>query len=219
MPPRGHYLAHEVGALAGISGITVGSWARYGLISSSQSDGRPRIYAYQDVASAMVVHELERRGVAKADIRWVTSDAELASGTAWPLLHLALFTYSRAASPKRHRPRAELLVRRGGVFLGRSGAHLAARIPNKLDLEEITSLLRDGGWVARDLGVRSIEVDPDRLSGRPTIRGRRLAVEKVAQLAETAVGQKTLRDDYELSKREIEDARRWWQAVEAVKAA
>ena len=155
---------------------------------------------------------------AKADIRWVTSDGELASESAWPLLHLALFTYSRAASPKRHRPRAELLVRRGGVFLGRSGAHLAARIPNKLDLEEITSLLRDGGWVARDLGVRSIEVDPDRLSGRPTIRGRRLGSRRSRNSQKQPWARRRCAMTTR-SKREIEDARRWWQAVEAVKAA
>lgn len=36
--------------------------------------------------------------------------------------------------------------------------------------------------------VTRIEVDPDRLSGRPTIRGRRVPVEKVAELAESSDG-------------------------------
>lgn len=218
MPPRGYYLAHEVGALAGISGITVGSWARYGLIDSSRSEGRPRVYAYQDVASAMVVHELVRRGVAQADIRWVASHEWLAADVTWPLLRYTLATYARVASPVRHRPRAELLVW-DQSWMSRSGENLATRALDPLDLEAITNLLHAGGWAARELGVESIEVDPDRLSGRPTIRGRRLAVEKVAQLAETAAGRKSLREDYELSRREIEDARRWWRAVEEARTA
>jgi pimeloyl-ACP methyl ester carboxylesterase len=37
--------------------VTIGSWARYGLIDSPQSSETPRQYAYQDAASAMVVHE------------------------------------------------------------------------------------------------------------------------------------------------------------------
>lgn len=58
LPPRGHYLAREVGLLAGVPGHTVGQWARRGYIQSSQSAGRPRVYSFQDVAEAMVVHEL-----------------------------------------------------------------------------------------------------------------------------------------------------------------
>src|SRR2546430_17543574 len=54
LPPRGQYLAHEVGRLAGVSGPQVGQWARNGYIRSSQSDGLPRIYSFQDVAEAMV---------------------------------------------------------------------------------------------------------------------------------------------------------------------
>ena len=219
MPPRGHYLAHEVGALAGITGITVGSWARYGLIASSQSTGRPRVYAYQDVASAMVVHELVERGVTKADVRWVVADEGIVGSTAWPLLHNALFTFARTATTVRQRPRAELVVRKGDAYLTRKRDHLAARVVDPIDLDSITNLLHSGGWAARRLGVESIEVDPDRLSGRPTIRGRRLAVEKVAQLAATSRGQRTLREDYGLSAREIQDASQWWQAVEAARAA
>jgi DNA-binding transcriptional MerR regulator len=52
LPPRGHYLASEVGRLAGVSGQSIGQWARNGYLRSSQSDGPPRVYSFQDVAEA-----------------------------------------------------------------------------------------------------------------------------------------------------------------------
>lgn len=77
LPPRGRYLAHEVGRLAGVSGHVIGQWARRGLIQSSH--GRvsgQRIYSFQDAAEAMAVHELEEMGYPAKDIR-EASDAVL----------------------------------------------------------------------------------------------------------------------------------------------
>lgn len=221
LPPRGHYLAYEVGALSGVSGVMIGSWARYGLIDSSQAIGRPRIYSYQDIASAMVVHELLLRGASRSDIRWLVSDRKYEARVRWPLLRFELFTYplSRAGSSNA---KAEVIFRDAGTYYGRYGVdgdQLASRALDPLHLERVTDLLRAGGWVARNLGLKSIEVDPDRLSGRPTIRGQRLPVEKVAQLAVSASGRTTLRDDYGLTQVEIKDARRWWEAVQALRAA
>ena len=44
--PRAHgtFLAGEVGELAGVSGNTIGQWARWGYIRASQSDGDPHVY-------------------------------------------------------------------------------------------------------------------------------------------------------------------------------
>ena len=67
MKPLGYYLAHEVGWLAGVSGDRIGQWARRGYIRSSVSSVVPLVYSYQDVAEAMVVHELIRRDPAAAD--------------------------------------------------------------------------------------------------------------------------------------------------------
>ena len=67
--PHGHFLAAEVGELAGVSGTTIGQWARRGYIRSSASDGEPRVYSVEDVAEAAIVGELLDRGVAHADIR------------------------------------------------------------------------------------------------------------------------------------------------------
>lgn len=112
--PRGHgqLLAGEVGELAGVSGTTIGQWARRGLIRSSQSDGDPRVYAVEDVAEAAIVADLLERGVRHAEVRatirrlgrdygrWPLSEARLATsgdggrprvvlrenGTAWALV-------------------------------------------------------------------------------------------------------------------------------------
>src|SRR5215212_7230177 len=67
--PRGRYLAGEAGMLAGVSGDRIGQWARHGYIRSSRSDREPRVYSYEDVAEAMIVHELEELGAALPSIR------------------------------------------------------------------------------------------------------------------------------------------------------
>src|SRR2546426_724209 len=87
LPPRGHYLANEVGALAGVSGDRVGQWARRSYSRASQSkpgDPPPLVYSFQDVAEAMLVHELEDQGVPLAAIRWTIEGLRQEFGD-WPL--------------------------------------------------------------------------------------------------------------------------------------
>ena len=89
-----------------------------------------------------------------------------------------------------------------------------------LGLRAVTKLLRRGGWAVKDLPhVQSIEVDPDRLSGRPTIRSRRIPADKVAILAQTSDGHQSLESDYRLSAKQIEDAVRWYEAVSSFEKA
>lgn len=92
LPPAGHYLAHEAGQLAGVSGQTIGQWARHGYVRSSQSDGPPRVYSYQDVAEAMVVHELRERGIDYTVIKQTIAGLRAATGNAWPLTHGRIVT-------------------------------------------------------------------------------------------------------------------------------
>jgi DNA-binding transcriptional MerR regulator len=63
------YLAHEAARLAGVSGDRIGQWARWGHIRASISDGDPHVYAYEDVAEAIAVHDLLERGVRLPAIR------------------------------------------------------------------------------------------------------------------------------------------------------
>src|SRR5665213_2160799 len=85
MPPRGHYLAQEAGLLAGVSGDRIGQWARRGYIRASQSMAIPHVYSYQDVAEAMVVHELEDAGADLKSIKRTIKRLRAQHGLNWPL--------------------------------------------------------------------------------------------------------------------------------------
>jgi DNA-binding transcriptional MerR regulator len=87
---HGHFLAGEVGELAGVTGNTVGQWARWGYIRASRSGGDPHVYAVEDVAEAAMVHALLERGVSHLQVRraighlrefgdWSLSEAPLAT--------------------------------------------------------------------------------------------------------------------------------------------
>jgi len=87
---HGELLAGDVGELVGVSGTTIGQWARRGLIRSSRSDAHPRVYAVEDVGEAAIVAQLLARGVRHSDIHaaiarlrglgpWPLSEAELAT--------------------------------------------------------------------------------------------------------------------------------------------
>ena len=87
---QGQVLAGEAGELAGVSGNTIGQWARWGYIRPSQSAGVPHVYSVEDVAEAAIVHALLERGVRHREIRraidrlegygdWPLSEAPLAT--------------------------------------------------------------------------------------------------------------------------------------------
>jgi uncharacterized protein (DUF433 family)/DNA-binding transcriptional MerR regulator len=211
MPPRGYYLAREVGWLAGVSGDRIGQWARRGYIRSSQSTGQPRVYSFQDVAEAMVVHELLERGVRHGDIRQAITSLRDDFGD-WPLTHAPIWTGTGRGRPP--------------LLIEKEGAHwdLADRPWHQVlgvqDLRRIREDLGRGGWVVRELpDLKHVEVDPDRLSGQPTIRGRRIAVDDVAELADTPGGRELLKDGYELVDEQIDDALRWSRATAELELA
>ena len=90
---HGHFLAKDVGELAGVSGTTIGQWARWGYIRASVSAGEPHVYSVEDLAEATIVGELLSRGVSHADVRraierlrgeygdWPLSEAPLGTAT------------------------------------------------------------------------------------------------------------------------------------------
>jgi uncharacterized protein (DUF433 family) len=203
--PRGRYLAEEAGRLAGVPGTTIGQWARRGYIASSHSDGPPRLYCYQDVAEAMVVHELIVQGGGLRSIRATVELLRVELETAWPLQKADLLV---PAGRRPGRPARAVVVAAGGGQVDVVAGH---PVLAGLDLVGVVSDLSRGGWAARTIRISHIEVDPDRLSGRPVIRGRRVPAELVAELAESTQGVDTLKHDYGLSGQEIEDARRWWR--------
>lgn len=87
---HGEFSAGAVGELAGVSGNTIGQWARWGYIRASQSDGEPHVYSVEDVAEASIVSELLSRGVRHRDVR--RAIAHLGDYGDWPLSEAPLAT-------------------------------------------------------------------------------------------------------------------------------
>ena len=213
LPPVGYYLAHEVGQLAGVSGDRIGQWARYGYIRSSQSEGSPRIYSYQDVAEAMVVHSLINDGMPMRGIRAAVRNLRDEFGP-WPLQDAPLYAES---------DRRILLEDSGQLFVAdatRMQGHGVIYPVVQDHLKQIAADLRRGGWAARERpDLEHIEVNPERLSGRPTIKGRRIPVRFVAETALTASGRGLLREDFDLEPAQIDDAVSWLESVDSYLAA
>jgi DNA-binding transcriptional MerR regulator len=80
---HGSFLAGEVGELAGVSGNTIGQWARWGYIRASRSAGDPHVYSVEDVTEAAIVHTLLERGVSHMMVR--RAIAHLGDYGDWPL--------------------------------------------------------------------------------------------------------------------------------------
>ena len=95
---HGRFLAAEAGELAGVSGTTIGQWARRGLVRSSVSEEEPRLYAVEDVAEAAVVRALLERGVRHAEIHRAIAALEAELGP-WPLSQAEL-AVTRNARPR-----------------------------------------------------------------------------------------------------------------------
>src|SRR4051812_39763599 len=121
--PHGRFLAGEVGDLVGVSGTTIGQWARRGYIRASRSSRDPHVYSLEDVAEAWVVHALLERGVGHAEVR--RTIAALADERPWPLLRAPLAT---AGGDGNGAPRI-VLCEADGVYAlqGRGWQRLAVR--------------------------------------------------------------------------------------------
>ncbi len=129
---HGHFLAGEAGELAGVSGNTIGQWARWGYIRPSQSAELPHVYSVEDVAEAAIVHTLLERGVRHRDIRRAIDRLD-AYGD-WPLSEAALGTT----------PEGRIVLRENGAVYALSprGWQLMAAPPA---VEDVPLRLRRGG--------------------------------------------------------------------------
>jgi len=179
------YSAGEVGHLAGVAGDRVGQWARWGHIAASVSAGEPHVYGWDDAAEAIAVHELLERGIGLKEIRWAVG--ELGGAATWPLARAGV-----------HVVHGRIAVERGDELVDlRSGAQEVLALDGRIDP---AGLLRRGGWPARALAIDCVEVDPERLRGRPCVRGTRVAVTE----ADEALG---------IGAAEVEAVRRWREAA------
>lgn len=189
----GHYSASEVGRLAGVSARRVGQWARYGIIPSVSQ--RPRVYSYADAGEAILVRYLVEQGLKPRDVRQIVENLRTKYGP-WPL----------AVAPLEHDGKLVVVKEGREVYISALRSEQAVIAGTLIDLKAVRAALEGGGWVSYKKPRQHIEVDPERLSGRPTIRGRRIATETVAALAQESEGRDVLLADFELTEEEIEDA-------------
>jgi uncharacterized protein (DUF433 family)/DNA-binding transcriptional MerR regulator len=189
----GHYTAAEVGRLAGVSARRVGQWARYGIIPSISR--RPRIYSYADAGEAVLVRYLIEQGLRPRDVRHIVENLRDEYGM-WPLAYAPL-----------HHDGQFVVVKKGrDIFISALKKDHGVIAGTLIDLQAVRAALESGGWVALDSPREHIAVDPEWLSGRPTIKGHRIATETVAELATRPEGLALLRDDFGLTDEEISDA-------------
>jgi uncharacterized protein (DUF433 family) len=181
--------------LAGVTPRRIGRWAREGIILPSVSR-RPNLYSYADAGEAILSHYLVEQGKKPRGIKEIVHLLRKTYGD-WPL----------ATAPLAHDGKL-LLVRDPA-----SGKYVSVDMPDHeviggtlLNLKVFRESLGRGGWVAINNPRDHIEVDPDRHSGTPVIRGRRVPTSLVASLADAEGGHEVLHEDYGLSDAEIEDA-------------
>ena len=126
---HGRLLAGEAGEIVGVSGTTIGQWARHGYIRPSQSAELPHVYSVEDVGEASIVAALLHRGVRHADVRRAIE--RLRSYGEWPLSEARLATTS---SPDADRPRIVLEEDGRRFLLADRGWQLLAVEPDTDDV-------------------------------------------------------------------------------------
>ena len=207
----GVFSPRRAGALAGVSGNKVGQWARYGLIKPHVYQGRPaNRYAFFDVAEAIVVHWLQEGRFSYGEIHRAIASAR-EEYPDWPLLNAQIGVARDVAADDRG-----LIVQPVGreyVETGRPGGQVILK-PEMLDFAR--DMLFTGGWLADQLRLERIEVDPEKLGGAPTLRGRRWPVERVARIAADSEGRDLLVQDYGLDERDIGESVQWTDAAAAL---
>lgn len=215
LPPErlGVFPPYRAGALAGVSGNRIGQWARNELIRPSYYEGRPaNLYAFYDVAEAIIVRWLLERGFNFSNIHDAVDRAR-ADHPDWPLVNAPLGVAQHAVEGD---PRGVIVLKVDrGVYVETAAGGEQVTLRPEL-LVEARQVLRQGGWIADQLHLQRLEVDPQKLGGAPSLRGRRWSVERVAQLATDDEGRGILTNDYGLDDRDVDESVRWVEAAAAL---
>jgi len=187
----GEYTVFELACLAGAPPKRVGRWHQMGVFPGT---GRsPGTFSYADAAEAILAHYLfAEASLRPGEVAKLVANLRDRYGD-WPLAH----------APLEHEGRLVVVREHGDVFLDVLHRPEQRVIEATLDLRRVRDALRHGGWVALNTQRKSIEVDPEKLSGLPIVRGHRLPTTVVAEVAKEADGIETLRSEYGLSENEI----------------
>lgn len=208
----GVYLPGRAGALAGVSGKSIGQWARNGLVTPTVYEGRPaNLYSYFDVAEAIVVRWLLAKDFQHKEIRAALRDVR-GEWPQWPLLNAPLGIGKQSADDRGG------LVRQEGpdVYVDIGGRAPGQVVIKPLMLDHVRDMLHNGGWLANALGLKRIEVQPTKLGGQPSLKERRWTVDHVAQIASDAQGRSVLEDGYGLASVEVDESVSWVKAAAAL---
>lgn len=216
--PRGHYPLSEAAWIVGLRPQRISRWVSGRHVCASQQDAPPFVFCYQDLAEMLLIHDLlENHRVPWREITETMAGLRNEHGC-WPLSRESLanpLTTMRADSSSR----ASLAIERDGALYQRRGDSWQ-QLLNPQTLGFITDKLSRGGWaVVLEPSLEHISIDPDYLSGRPAIKGRRVSAVDVATLAGDPGGEKILLDHFRLGRAEIDDAVKWWSAIQRTRAA
>lgn len=178
--------------------------------SSRASRRKPNVYSYADAGEAVIARYLIAQGAKPKKVREMVERLREEFGE-WPL----------ARAPLEHEGGLVVMRDKDGMVLVDVVNHPDNQVEEGtfLSLTQVREALERGGWVAFDTPRPHIQVDPDRLSGRPTIRGRRVPTAMVAELAEQPDGRALLGTEFGLTEEEIEEAVEYEADVEKAFAA
>jgi DNA-binding transcriptional MerR regulator/uncharacterized protein (DUF433 family) len=207
----GVYLPRRAGALAGVSGNTIGQWARRGLVTPTVYEGRPaNLYSYLDVAEATVIRWLLDERFPHREIRNALNEVRN-EYPRWPLLNAPLGIGRQVLGD-----RGALVRKEGPTYVEVGGKAPGQMIIRPELLDNVRDMLAHGGWLANSLSLKHIEVAPLKLGGQPSLRGRRWAIDHVARLAADEDGRRVLIEDYGLEPVEIDESVAWVEAASAL---
>lgn len=188
--PIGRYTPPLAARLVGVSPPRLGQWHRREIVPRTGGGGA---YSYADIGEGLLAHYLiDYLGLSLPRVGLIVAQLRDRYG-AWPL----------TTAPLEHD--GPFIVVRDEDLVFSTERPSQSVLERTLDLRKLSAALAHGGWVTLTQPRRYVEVNPGRLSGKPTVRGRRIPTELVADIAERPGGRETLKSDYDLSDAEIED--------------
>lgn len=213
------YTPRRLGALAGVSGNTIGQWARNDLIQPTVQKGLPsNLYSFFDAAEAIAVRWLRDSGFSYEQIHNAIEGARREDErvgkkhAAWPLSRSKIGLGRATAETKHDRGSIVLKDQSDGQYLDVTQGYdqIAFKPEFWLAIEDV---LRSGGWIARELRLKQIEVEPGLLGGQPTLAGTRWSVHHVALIAADEQGRCILQEQYELPDKGVRECVQWADAA------
>ncbi len=212
------YTPRRLGALAGVSGNTVGQWARNDLIQPTVAKGLPsNLYSFFDAAEAIAVRWLLGEGFNYKQIHNAIEGARREDErvgkkhAAWPLSRSKI-GLGRATADTDHDHGSIVLRNSHDGYLDVTHGYDQFAFKPEFWLA-IGDVLRSGGWIAQELRLKQIEVEPGLLGGQPTLAGTRWSVHHVARIAADEEGRLILQDEYELPDQGVDECVQWATAA------